>query len=168
MTTTRTWLSGLLLLAGVTVCGTGAAAQSTAPAAPASPAQTTDTSARGAAPAADAAQGRRSEDTRPKRSRRFSTRLEEAEIAELAVAHTDAYSLLASVRPNWLRTRGVGSMTRPEQVQVYRDGIRAGGPASLRQIPSNSILSIEYLDGNQATARFGTDHGNGAILVRSK
>ncbi len=80
----------------------------------------------------------------------------------------DAYSLIHALRPHWLRKRGVSSMTRVERVQVYQDGTRVGGPEVLRQISTRVILSIEYYDGRTATQKWGSDHGNGAIVVLTR
>jgi hypothetical protein len=55
-----------------------------------------------------------------------------------------------------------------EQIKVYQDGVPSGGLGSLSQISTAAIISIHYLDGMAATQRFGTDHGNGAILVRTR
>jgi hypothetical protein len=46
--------------------------------------------------------------------------------------------------------------------------MRFGGPGALQQINASAIESISYRDGSTATQRFGTDHGNGAILVTSR
>lgn len=86
--------------------------------------------------------------------------------AELAGAgHADAYSLVQSLRPQWLRTRGATSVTSPEIVRVYLDGSLLGGPDQLRQLSTHSINSLRYLDGLEATQRWGIDHGAGAIVV---
>jgi hypothetical protein len=43
-----------------------------------------------------------------------------------------------------------------------------GGAGALRQIAVDEIKSIQYFDGISATLRWGTDHGNGALLVRTR
>lgn len=98
--------------------------------------------------------------TRPGGSRDVITT---AEIRESP--HLNAYDLVRSLRPRWLRIRGSGSINRPEFVKVYRDGNLIGPPGALAQISVQQISQIRFLDGFAATQRFGTDHGNGAILV---
>ena len=78
---------------------------------------------------------------------------------------TDAFALLSATRPSWLRVRGASSMYRPEMIQVYVNGMRAGSIQSLRSIQANTIVRVEHLDGARATERFGADHGAGAILL---
>ena len=78
---------------------------------------------------------------------------------------TDAFALLSATRPSWLRVRGASSMYRPEMIQVYVNGMRAGSIQSLRSIQANTIVRAEHLDGARATERFGADHGAGAILL---
>jgi guanyl-specific ribonuclease Sa len=81
---------------------------------------------------------------------------------------TNAFEAVSRLRSNWLRKRGVASINREGNIVVYRDGMRFGTPESLRQINADAIESITFLDGLQATQRFGIDHGNGAILVASR
>jgi hypothetical protein len=102
----------------------------------------------------------------PVKRRRNPDLITTEEIAEINA--TDAYAAVARLRANWLRKRGVSSINREGSILVYQDGIRMGGPGSLRQINVAMIGSISYLDGMQATQRFGIDHGNGAILVTTR
>ncbi len=81
---------------------------------------------------------------------------------------TDAYGLIQTQRPNWLRRRGRQSVHLTSAIVVYMDVTRLGGVESLRQIPINVIRRVEYLDGTTATQRFGTGHGMGAIVVWSR
>ncbi len=104
------------------------------------------------------------EPSSPRRSNR--NEITEAEIRESI--HANAHALIRALRPSWLRVRGASSMKMPEQIKVYQDGIPSGGLGSLSQISTAAIISIHYLDGMAATQRFGTDHGNGAILVRTR
>lgn len=85
-----------------------------------------------------------------------------------ASGHQDAYSLVQTLRPQWLRVRGTSSFNLTETVQVYLDGSRMGGPEQLRQISTHSISSLRYLDGLEATQRFGLDHGAGAIVISTR
>jgi hypothetical protein len=86
-----------------------------------------------------------------------------AEVA--ASSHADAYSLVQSLRPQWLRVRGASSIASRETVRVYLDGSLLGGPDHLRQLSTHSINSLRYMDGLEASQRWGLDHGGGAIMV---
>ena len=78
--------------------------------------------------------------------------------------HT-AYDVIESMRSNWLSSRGPNSFTTPTEVQVYLDGVRMGGVETLRAIDVRPVTYIRYFDGIAATARWGLDHGAGAIYV---
>ncbi len=87
-----------------------------------------------------------------------------------AASVSSAYDAVARLRPEWLRRRGRSSVRDPGAgaVVVYLDGIRHGGTDALRSIPAESVLQMEYLSGAEATTRFGTGHGGGVILVRTR
>jgi len=79
-----------------------------------------------------------------------------------------AYQIVARLRPEWLRRRGRASVRDPTAgaVIVYLDGMRQGGVSALNAIVAETVLEMEYLNGQEATTRFGTGHGGGVILVR--
>jgi hypothetical protein len=87
------------------------------------------------------------------------------EIQTAAVA--TAYQAVARLRPEWLQRRGRISVRDPGAgaVVVYLNGMRQGGVSALDAIAADNILDMEYLSGQEATTRFGTGHGGGAILV---
>ena len=74
---------------------------------------------------------------------------------------TDAFALISTLRPAWLRVRG-GSRGI---IQVYVNGQHRLNATSLRDVIPTNIQKIEHLDGGRATERYGVNHGNGAILV---
>lgn len=78
--------------------------------------------------------------------------------------HT-AYDVVEAMRSNWLSSRGPNSFQSPTQVQVYFDGVRMGGIETLRTIDVRPVTYMRYFDGIAATARWGLDHGAGAIYV---
>ena len=78
--------------------------------------------------------------------------------------HT-AYDVIESLRSNWLVSRGPNSFQAATEVQVYLDGVRMGGVQTLRTIDVRPLTYIRYFDGIAATARWGLDHGAGAIYV---
>ena len=79
-----------------------------------------------------------------------------------------AFTAIQSLRPQWLRKRGPASVNVPMDIRVYLDSNRMGGPDFLRNISVNDIASISYMNGMEATQRYGLDHGMGAIIVVSK
>ena len=90
-------------------------------------------------------------------------------MAELdAVRYSTAFEVVEALRPQWLRTRGRTSFRAQESVKVYLDDSLLGDPQQLRQITTRSISSIRFMDGNEATTRWGLDHGHGAILVSTR
>jgi len=98
--------------------------------------------------------------------------------------YSNSYELVQSLRPAWLRVRGaqsVGEAARgsgaggqvsvqagQDQLVVYLDRARLGGPESLRQIDPLNIGSITFLDRAQANYRFGPGHLHGAIVLFSR
>jgi outer membrane cobalamin receptor len=80
---------------------------------------------------------------------------------------TTAYEIVESLRPEYLRSRGMASMRSetPETAVVYIDGVRAGGLEALRQISRDILQEIRFLSGSDATTMYGTGHGGGAIQV---
>jgi len=79
-----------------------------------------------------------------------------------------AYEAVAALRSSWLETRGPDSFTAPSQVLVYLDESRLGGVETLRALPMTNVLSIRFIDGIAASARWGLDHGQGVILVSTR
>ena len=91
------------------------------------------------------------------------------ELAKLDVQN--ALDAVRRLRPNFLQTHGglSSSITQgPQDVVVYVDNTKMGGPASLAQIPLTDVKEIQYLNGPDATQRYGTGHGSGAIIVIRK
>jgi len=80
----------------------------------------------------------------------------------------DAFSVVQALRPHWLSTRGVASINQPQFIKVYLDGNLLGGTEELRGIAIRSISKMEFLDGLEATNRWGLDHGLGAIVVTTR
>ena len=73
-----------------------------------------------------------------------------------ATHQKDAYSVVASLRSNWLRERGSDSITRdPTKVQVYLDNVRMGTVDALKSIRIESVEYIQHYDSNAASARSG-------------
>lgn len=95
----------------------------------------------------------------------------------------NAYDLVQSLHPEWLRARGVKSLTEGDRIEggmggtmvirgtesrlVYLDEARVGGMETLRQIPITEVGSVRFLDAAAATYRWGTGHPHGVIWVTS-
>jgi hypothetical protein len=85
---------------------------------------------------------------------------------QLAEHHfNNLFEAVQALRSNWLTTRGPDSFQRPGIVWVYLDDSRLGGIDHLRSIPPTNVRSVRYVDGIQASARWGLDHGQGVIQV---
>jgi hypothetical protein len=94
-----------------------------------------------------------------------------AEEIEAATRHNSAFEMVQGLRPAWLRSgRGGATISNPNAgaVVVYLDGVRMGGSGVLQQIPRRDVVSLQYLDRNDATTRFGTGHTGGVILVSTR
>jgi len=79
-----------------------------------------------------------------------------------------AYDAVLSLRSNWLQERGRDSFANPSIVLVYLDGTKMGGIDELKGIPAHSVESIKHHDGISASARWGLDHGQGVIEVKTR
>src|SRR5688572_30112849 len=78
----------------------------------------------------------------------------------------NAYDLINSLRPNWLRSRGVTTIEgAPTEIQVVLDDVRLGGLTSLRGLPVSGITFIQWFDGISASSRWGLDFSSGAIYI---
>lgn len=75
----------------------------------------------------------------------------------------DGYAVVRALRPHWLLPAPMGSTT--QVVQVYVDGGKVGSAGVLQRYNVRSIREIRWLNGVDATTRFGTGNGAGAILV---
>jgi hypothetical protein len=128
------------------------------------PSAVTPAEASRTAPAEAAAQ-RPEEAVRP-RARRDRSRITEEEIRE--TSHANALAVVQALRPTWLRYRGTASINRVEVIRVYVDGVPAGGVRALQGIAAYRVVSMQHLGGPAATARFGTEHTAGAILVETR
>lgn len=96
-------------------------------------------------------------------------RITQEELATIDVQN--ALQAVQRLRPTFLQTRGGGTMSitqGPQDVVVYVDQTRMGGPSTLAQIPITDVKEIQYLSATDATQRYGTGHGAGAIIVIRK
>ena len=85
-----------------------------------------------------------------------------------AANSTNLYDAVRTIRPNWLRARSPNSLQNQGYVQVYFDDTRIGGVENLRNIPMQGIAYIRWFDPISASARWGLDHEQGAIVVSTR
>ena len=103
----------------------------------------------------------------PGAARRGGSVITQVELQESSASN--ALDAVQRLRPNFLASRGQSTINGNDQgVVVYANGQRLGGTDSLRDIPIGDVKQIEYLNSADATQRFGTGHGHGAILVTRK
>jgi hypothetical protein len=78
-----------------------------------------------------------------------------------------ALELIERLRPEFLRPRsGSGAgLTAPV---VYINDIRANSRSQLEALPKDLILEVVYIESQDATTRYGTGHGAGAVLVSTR
>jgi len=86
------------------------------------------------------------------------------------ISAVTAYDAVRQLRPEWLRRRGRSSMqnANAEILVIYLNGTRLGNVQMLSGVAAGSILEILHLDAADATTRFGTGHGGGALLIRTR
>lgn len=84
----------------------------------------------------------------------------------LGTQYTNLYDVVQALRSNWLRQRVSSSASgKVEVLVVYLDNQRIGGVEELRRIVPSSVSTARYFDPITASARWGLDHGAGAIYI---
>lgn len=100
-------------------------------------------------------------------SRSSSGRLTEADLAQFA--SQDIVTVIQRLRPQWLQVRGGGGTTGRSGIQVIVDGQKQqGGLDSLRGMSANTVQEASFMNARDATTRYGTDMGDGAIIITTK
>ena len=89
------------------------------------------------------------------------------EAVEASNVSGSAYDLVRTLRPEWLRVRGRATLGYP---RIYVDGLRRSGrpEEALGSISVRLVQRVQYLSTQEATARFGTGHEHGALLVETR
>ena len=89
------------------------------------------------------------------------------ELSTKAADAKTAYDIVKRLRPQFLQPRPSGSIRNrtPVPIKVYVDGGFRGGVAQLTEVVAHIVVEISYLNGPDATTRYGTGHESGAILV---
>ncbi|MBC7564188.1 MAG: hypothetical protein H7305_14870 [Gemmatimonadaceae bacterium] len=78
---------------------------------------------------------------------------------------TNLYDVIRVLRGNWIRVRAAESFGKSAELQVYLDMQRIGTIEELRTMSPMNILTVRFFDSIQASARWGMDHGAGALLI---
>lgn len=92
-----------------------------------------------------------------------SNRIVRAEID--ALLPMNALAGIERLRPRWLQSRaGTGG----DPPVLYVDGARRGATNDLASMMVTEIEQMEFMGGSDATTRFGTGHGGGAIQVTTR
>lgn len=89
----------------------------------------------------------------------------EAEIN--ASVYQNALEIVQNLRPNMMRPRG-STAQGPVPVVLFVDDVRMTDLNGLATIPAGRVKEIRYINGRDATTRWGTDVGSGVILVTTK
>ncbi len=79
-----------------------------------------------------------------------------------------AYELVESLRPQWLRTRGLTNLAQAagaESIVIYLDNARLGAPNSMRGVALGNVQYLRFFTAPEATQRWGGGHLHGAILI---
>jgi hypothetical protein len=88
------------------------------------------------------------------------------ELREVEASTQNLLQVVQRLRPLWLRERGSNFSGESYPPIVYVDGSRYGELNALANIKTSEAESIAYMNPRDATTRFGTGHGGGAIMVR--
>ena len=70
--------------------------------------------------------------------------------------------------PSRIRHRGASSLMLRDEPRIYVDEIRINDFAILRGMPAADVESIRVLSGIDATTYFGSNTGDGVILIRTR
>jgi len=96
----------------------------------------------------------------------------EFEISQSATEASNAMQIIQKLRPQMLRSRGVGSPTdvtgETARPKVYVDNVAYGDLATLTNVNASQVREIHFINSSDATTRWGTGHMGGVILVVTK
>ena len=96
----------------------------------------------------------------------------EVEISQSASEASNALQIIQKLRPQMLRSRGVGSPTdvtgETTRPKVYIDNVAYGDLATLTNVNANQVREIQFINSRDATTKWGTGHMGGVILVVTK
>ncbi len=101
---------------------------------------------------------------------RRSDRLTRDEIMGAEV--TNLYDVIQRLRPRWLVVRGTRSINMETSIVVFQNDMHLGNVESLKQMSPELAYSIEYMDGQRASATLpgitSGQHVEAAIIIRTR
>ena len=80
------------------------------------------------------------------------------------VQNLSAYDAIQRLRPQWLQVRA----NNPPPRVIMNGSPMGGGPEMLRSVQVSDLTSIRYRNGRDATTRYGTGYGGGAIELNAR
>ena len=80
------------------------------------------------------------------------------------VQNLSAFDAIQRLRPQWLQVR---ANNPPPQV-IMNGSPMGGGPEMLRTVQVSDLTSIQFRNGRDATTRYGTGYGGGAIELNAR
>ena len=83
---------------------------------------------------------------------------------------SNAYDLIARLRPRWLQPLPAGSLrsVRSQVIVVLVDGVKIGGREGLRSVSATGIKTMQYYDATRASTVLhdvGSEPVAGAIVI---
>jgi len=94
------------------------------------------------------------------------------EISASASEAANALQIIEKLRPQMLRSRGLGSPTdvngESARPKVYIDNVSYGDVSTLANVTAGQIREIQFINSRDATTKWGTGHMGGVILVITK
>lgn len=81
---------------------------------------------------------------------------------------TTAYDAVKGLRGTWLNVHGTESIRYSLAIQLYVDNVHIGDVSALPSVPAMDIQYIRFFRGQEASARWGVDHGAGAVFISTK
>ena len=96
----------------------------------------------------------------------------ESEITANATEAANALQIIEKLRPQMLRSRGLGSPTdvtgESARPKVYVDNVAYGDLSTLSNLTASQIKEIQFINSRDATTKWGTGHMGGVILVLTR
>jgi len=90
---------------------------------------------------------------------------------QLAASNSDnLFDAISKLRPEWLSSRGVSSVTDPSPTvaSVYLNGSMIGKADAMKEMRVLDVTEVRYWDAASAAARFGMGHPRGVIELTRK
>lgn len=88
------------------------------------------------------------------------------EIATVEV-RTTALQMIERMRPNWLQSRGPSGVRGEAAVVIYVNNQRVS-ESPLSRFTAGELTELRFLNAVEATQKYGTGHGSGAILLTTR